>query len=85
MGCAASAPTATMNLTEDCRPIAVFTTNMGTFSAQLYIDKVPLTVSNFIDLAESGFYNGIHFHRVVRLLDLVSCPTCPTGFRCILR
>lgn len=46
-------------------PTAVFETSMGTFKAEIYLDRVPLTASNFIDLAQSGFYNGIHFHRVI--------------------
>lgn len=29
------------------------------------MDRVPRTASNFIDLAQSGFYDGIHFHRVI--------------------
>ena len=28
--------------------------------------QMPITSSNFIDLANSGFYNGLHFHRVIR-------------------
>ena len=36
----------------------------GKFKAEIYLDRVPLTASNFIDLALSGFYEGIHFHRV---------------------
>ena len=46
-------------------PTATFDTSMGTFSAELYLDRVPRTASNFIDLAKSGFYNGLHFHRVI--------------------
>jgi cyclophilin family peptidyl-prolyl cis-trans isomerase len=38
---------------------------MGTFKVEIYLDRVPRTASNFIDLAQSGFYNGIHFHRVI--------------------
>ena len=30
-----------------------------------YLDQMPVTVSNFIDLANNGFYDGIHFHRVI--------------------
>lgn len=33
---------------------------------QLYTDKMPITCGNFIDLAQTGFYDGLHFHRVVR-------------------
>ena len=37
----------------------------GSFSVELWMDRVPLTVSNFIDLAQKGFYDGLHFHRVI--------------------
>ena len=46
-------------------PIAVFETNHGTFEIELFEDKAPSTVKNFIDLAEKGFYNGLIFHRVI--------------------
>ena len=52
-------------------PVAHFDTSMGKFSAELYLDRVPRTASNFIDLAQSGFYTGLHFHRV-------SCARSPT-------
>ena len=29
------------------------------------MDRLPITVSNFVDLAKTGFYNGVHFHRVI--------------------
>ena len=36
---------------------------------------MPITVSNFIDLANSGFYNGLHFHRVIPdFMDQFGCP-----------
>jgi len=38
---------------------------MGTMKASIYLDRVPRTASNFIDLANSGFYDGLHFHRVI--------------------
>jgi hypothetical protein len=47
-------------------PVATFTVSggvSGTISAELFLDRVPLTASNFIDLAQSGFFNGLHFHR----------------------
>jgi len=46
-------------------PTAVFETSVGSFSAEIFMDKMPITGSNFIDLANSGFYNGLHFHRVI--------------------
>ena len=45
--------------------IAVFETNMGTFEAELFEDKAPITTGNFIKLTEKGFYNGVLFHRVI--------------------
>merc|ERR1719316_1099144 len=56
-------------------PTAVFETTMGTFKAEIYMDRVPRTASNFIDLAQSGFYNGITFHRVIPgFMDQFGCP-----------
>ena len=43
---------------------AVIETDKGTIKAELYTDKAPITTKNFIDLANSGFYNGLTFHRV---------------------
>lgn len=45
--------------------VAVIKTNMGTFEAELYPDKAPKAVENFTDLAESGYYKGVIFHRVI--------------------
>merc|ERR1719446_2020261 len=48
---------------------------MGNFVAEIYLDRVPITASNFIDLAKSGFYNGVHFHRVIPgFMDQFGCP-----------
>lgn len=44
---------------------AVFTTNYGTFTIELAKEKAPKTVANFIKLAQSGFYDGQRFHRVI--------------------
>lgn len=46
-------------------PVAVMVTNMGTIKVELFLDKVPITAQNFIDLAEDGFYDGLIFHRIV--------------------
>ena len=46
-------------------PIATFDTSEGSFKAEIYLDKMPITAKNFIDLAKSGFYDGLHFHRVI--------------------
>jgi len=46
-------------------PIAHFETSLGTFSAEIYADQMPVTAKNFLDLAKQGFYDGLHFHRVI--------------------
>ena len=48
-------------------PTAKFETSLGDFQVELYLDKMPVTAQNFIDLAKSGFYDGLHFHRVIEL------------------
>ena len=56
-------------------PIATFQTSLGTFTAELYQDQMPLTVGNFVKLAKSGFYDGLHFHRVINKFMLqFGCP-----------
>jgi peptidyl-prolyl cis-trans isomerase B (cyclophilin B) len=44
---------------------ATFETNRGTIVADLYDDAAPKTVANFEKLANSGFYDGVKFHRVI--------------------
>ena len=39
--------------------------NYGTIKAELYGKTAPITVENFVSLAESGFYNGLTFHRII--------------------
>ena len=39
--------------------------NGGKMTLELYPEKAPITVDNFVKLAKSGFYNGIIFHRVI--------------------
>ncbi len=39
--------------------------NGGTIKLELYPDVAPISVANFVSLAESGFYNGLIFHRVI--------------------
>ncbi len=47
-------------------PIVTFEMSDGTtFKAELYPDIAPNTVNNFISLINSGFYNGLTFHRVI--------------------
>jgi len=56
-------------------PTAVFDTSMGQIKCEIFLDKMPITASNFIDLANTGFYNGLHFHRVIpNFMDQFGCP-----------
>jgi len=56
-------------------PIATFETSLGSFKAEIYSDKMPLTSKNFLDLAKSGFYDGLHFHRVIKnFMVQFGCP-----------
>lgn len=41
-------------------------TNKGDITIELFASKVPNTVANFKKLAESGFYDGVKFHRVIK-------------------
>ncbi|HEX5149545.1 MAG TPA: peptidylprolyl isomerase [Candidatus Limnocylindrales bacterium] len=44
---------------------ARFRTQKGDFTVELYADRAPRTVENFVNLARSGFYDGTTFHRVI--------------------
>lgn len=56
------------NATEDITPkeIAVFETTKGTIEIELDRKHAPATVANFIGYVQSGFYNGLVFHRVIQ-------------------
>lgn len=45
---------------------ATFRTEVGDFEVELYADKAPKTVNNFVFLAREGYYNDTTFHRVIR-------------------
>merc|ERR1711907_216789 len=48
---------------------------VGKFEAEIYLDRVPITASNFIDLCKTGFYEGVHFHRVIPgFMNQFGCP-----------
>ena len=49
----------------------------GEMIAELYDNETPVTVNNFKDLIDKGFYNGLNFHRV--LPDFVIQGGCPIG------
>ncbi|MGV7181739.1 peptidylprolyl isomerase [Xanthomonas axonopodis] len=57
--------------------IATFDTSRGPIVVELYPDKAPLTVANFVNLAKRGFYNNLSFHRVIA--DFMIQGGCPEG------
>lgn len=52
-------------MTTTPNPTATLETSLGAFTVELFTDKMPLTAGNFLKLARSGFYDGLHFHRVI--------------------
>ncbi|MDE0630179.1 MAG: peptidylprolyl isomerase [Caldilineaceae bacterium] len=56
---------------------ATIQTNRGDIVIDLYADKVPNTVNNFVTLARDGFYDGVSFHRVIA--DFMVQGGDPTG------
>jgi cyclophilin family peptidyl-prolyl cis-trans isomerase len=56
-------------------PTATFETSMGTFKVEVFLEEMPVTAGNFIELARSGFYDGLHFHRVIKnFMIQFGCP-----------
>jgi len=56
---------------------ANFDTDRGPIRIELFADKAPLTVANFVNLVQHGFYNGLVFHRVIA--DFMVQGGCPQG------
>ena len=56
---------------------ATFDTARGPIKIELYPDKAPLTVANFVNLAKRGFYDDLDFHRVIP--DFMVQGGCPEG------
>ena len=52
-------------------------TSRGDIAGTIFASKVPITASNFLNLAKRGFYNGITFHRVIK--DFMIQGGDPTG------
>ncbi len=56
-------------------PTATFETSLGNFRAEIYLDQMPTTAGNFIRLAKEGFYDGLHFHRIIEgFMIQFGCP-----------
>lgn len=56
-------------------PTAKFETTMGTFEAEIFVEQMPITAGNFVRLVNEGFYDGLHFHRVIKnFMCQFGCP-----------
>jgi cyclophilin family peptidyl-prolyl cis-trans isomerase len=58
-------PMASLHFDKDKSYFAVLHTTKGKIDCQLFPEKAPLTVTNFLQLAEGDFYNGLSFHLVI--------------------
>ena len=52
-------------------------TNKGTIKLNLFYEQAPITVSNFVNLSNRGYYNNLSFHRVID--DFMIQGGCPLG------
>jgi peptidyl-prolyl cis-trans isomerase B (cyclophilin B) len=50
---------------ERSHPLVKLETSMGDITLELYPDKAPATVANFLEYVNAGFFNGTIFHRVI--------------------
>ena len=60
-------------------------TSEGDVLIELFTEQMPITAGNFLKLADSGYYNGLHFHRVIQGFMLqAGCPHSrdPNSPRC---
>lgn len=57
--------------------VAVMSTSKGDIRLDLYPEKTPMTVANFVNLVQRGFYDGLSFHRVIA--DFMVQGGCPQG------
>lgn len=56
---------------------AIFETSKGTITVNLLPEHAPLTVANFVNLVQRGYYDGLNFHRVIA--DFMIQGGCPQG------
>merc|ERR1711918_258540 len=56
-------------------PTVTLHTTMGDLNLEVFVEQMPITGSNFIDLCQTGFYTGVHFHRVIpNFMAQFGCP-----------
>jgi peptidyl-prolyl cis-trans isomerase A (cyclophilin A) len=61
----ANAPAFAQSAAQAAHPSVLFKTSDGDIRVELYPEKAPKTVANFLDYVKSGQYNGTIFHRVI--------------------
>ena len=56
-------------------PTAVLQTSLGEIHVEIFSEQMPITAGNFVELARKGFYDGLHFHRVIQdFMVQFGCP-----------
>ena len=53
-------------MSEETNPRVVIETSQGNITVELFKDKAPITVRNFLSYVNEGFYDGLVFHRVIK-------------------
>ncbi len=57
--------------------VAVFNTDKGAIRLDLFAEQTPISVANFVNLVQRGYYDGLNFHRVIA--DFMVQGGCPQG------
>lgn len=53
-------------MTEEKNPVVIMETSMGTVKIELFKDKAPISVRNFLSYVKDAYYDGTIFHRVIK-------------------
>ncbi len=66
--------------TTDAVKVAMEIKDYGKITLELYPNEAPITVENFVDYVEKGFYNGLTFHRVIENFMIQGGDPSGTGY-----
>lgn len=64
-GCSAQKSSSSDELLSGTYYVQIDVKDYGSIIAELYADTAPITVTNFLSLVDSGFYDGLTFHRII--------------------
>lgn len=78
-GCAAGTSVDTNPPLTDDAPRVVIETNFGSITVGLYAEQAPISVANFLNYVEQGFFDGTSFHRVIPGFMIQGGGYVPTG------